>query len=110
MICADAWPANHAESLKQQGADVLISSASWAPGEYGPGDTWEKRSGETGLPLFVANRTGKERQLDLTKAASVYSVNGERRVTHQSEGSRVVLLGWSIGVADVRHEFLPVNQ
>ena len=78
LICADAWPNKHAQNLKEQGADIILSSASWAPGEYGPVDTWEKRSQETGLPIVVNNRTGVERQFDLSRSVSVVSYQGGR--------------------------------
>ncbi|MBL4674185.1 MAG: carbon-nitrogen hydrolase family protein, partial [Arenicella sp.] len=71
LICADAWPSQHAEYLQAHGAEILVSSASWAPGLYGPEDTWEKRSLETQLPLFVNNRTGIERLFDLCQSSSV---------------------------------------
>ena len=96
LICADAWPGEHAASLKQQGAELLISSASWAPGKYGPGDTWEKRSLETGLPVLVANRTGVEREFDLTQSSSVVSINGERIADHRSLHSSFLLMDWPV--------------
>ena len=94
LICADAWPEKHAKSLKQKGAELIISTANWAPGKYGPKDTWELRSKETSLPLIVANRTGIERSFDLTKAESVLVSNGKRLVTHTSESSSILLLDW----------------
>ena len=95
LICADAWPTDHAASLKQQGAEIIISSASWGPGIYGPGDTWEKRSRETGLPVFVANKTGRERGNDQSDAVSVLSFAGERLVEHQSKDSSILLVSWN---------------
>ena len=95
LICADAWPAAHAKRLKHQGANMILSSASWAPGEYGPGDTWEKRSSETELPLFVNNRTGLEREFDLTESVSAISYQGKRLLSHQSSNSQVVLISWN---------------
>ncbi len=74
LICADAWPKTHTQYLKDKGADLIVSSANWAPGEYGPGQTWEQRSSESGLPIFVNNRMGKEDSLDMRKAASVVVV------------------------------------
>lgn len=94
LICADAWPTKHAGSLKNQGAELILSSASWAPGEYGPGNTWEKRSSETSLPIFVNNRTGIERQFDLTGAVSAVSYEGKRLVSHQSPNSQLVIVNW----------------
>lgn len=95
LICADAWPTDHAASLKQQGAEIIISSASWGPGIYGPGDTWEKRSRETGLPVFVANKTGRERGIDQSDAVSVLSFAGERLAEHQSKESSLLLISWN---------------
>jgi len=77
LICADAWPKTHTQYLKEQGAELIVSSANWAPGKYGPGQTWEKRSGESGIPIFVNNRMGKEDSLDMRKAASVVVVPTE---------------------------------
>jgi len=94
LICADAWPTTHAQNLKEQGADIILSSANWAPGEYGPADTWEKRSKETGLPIFVNNRTGLERQFDLRESVSVVSFQGERLLSHQSPTSELILIDW----------------
>lgn len=95
LICADAWPTDHAASLKQQGAEIIVSSASWGPGIYGPGDTWEKRSRETGLPVFVANKTGRERGIDQSDAVSVVSFSGERLVEHQSKDSSILIVSWN---------------
>ncbi|HAG71520.1 MAG TPA: carbon-nitrogen hydrolase family protein [Gammaproteobacteria bacterium] len=95
LICADAWPATHADSLKNWGAELILSSASWAPGEYGPGNTWEKRSSETGLPIFVNNRTGIERQFDLRYAVSAVAYQGTRLLSHQSANSQLVIVNWN---------------
>lgn len=95
LICADAWPEEHAMSLKEKGAELLISTASWAPGEYGPGNTWEKRSSETQLPVFVANKTGMERNIDQSDAVSAVSVMGERIINHTSKQSSVLLVNWN---------------
>ncbi|MEO0367716.1 MAG: carbon-nitrogen hydrolase family protein [Pseudomonadota bacterium] len=95
LTCADAWPAKHAEALKVKGAEIILSNASWAPGEYGPSDSWENRSKETGLPLFVNNRTGIERGFDLTAAQSALSYQGERLFSHSSPNSKVLLIDWN---------------
>jgi len=94
LICADAWPTSHTKTLLDNGAEMIVSSASWAPGMYGPGETWEKRSLESGLPLFVNNRTGVERDFDLRESNSVVSFNGKRLLTHISDQSKVVLIKW----------------
>ncbi|HBR99376.1 MAG TPA: carbon-nitrogen hydrolase family protein [Gammaproteobacteria bacterium] len=94
LICADAWPFEHANRLKEQGAELILSSANWAPGQYGPGDTWEQRSLETRLPVIVNNRTGIDDSLDLREAASVVSVAGKRVFEHASEQDSLILLHW----------------
>lgn len=95
LICADAWPQGHAEDLQKRGAQMLVSSATWPPGLHGPKDTWEKRSLETKLPVFVNNRTGIERDFDIRQAASVVVDGGQRLVSHTSEKSSVVLVDWN---------------
>lgn len=95
LICADAWPKKHAAELKIKGAELIISTANWAPGKYGPKDTWESRSQETGLPLFVANRTGIEGKFDLTKAQSVVVSRGNRLITHTSKTSSILIFNWN---------------
>jgi len=105
LICADAWPKEHADQLAQEGAELLLSSANWWPGDYGPGNTWEARSRQTGLPFVVNNRTGIEprfsaegreflRTVDMREAKSVYVEQGQRLVEHQSLESSVVILRW----------------
>ncbi len=104
LICADAWPQTTAANLANRGAQIILSSANWWPGEYGPGKTWESRSGETGLPLVVNNRTGIEARfdqhgnslpaIDMRMATSVYVEQGRRLVDHQTPGSSMVMLQW----------------
>ena len=53
-----------------------------------------KRSKETGLPVFVNNRTGLERQFDLRESVSVVSYQGERLLSHQSPTSELILIDW----------------
>ena len=98
MICADAWPPDHAKILKNKGAEILLSTANWAPGLYGPGDSWEQRVKETGLALFVNNRTGAEDDLDMTSAVSVLvtpSPSGAERIfEYHSEDDTIILLDY----------------
>lgn len=94
LICADAWPKEHARSLKEQGAEVLVSAATWPPGQYGPGTAWETRSAETGLPLFVANRTGVEGSFDMRRATSVLASSGRRLFSHAATKPFVAVLEW----------------
>ena len=95
LICADTWPKKHAQTLQRKNADLIVSSANWAPGEYGPKNTWKKRSLETGLPLFVCNRTGVEKTLNMIGAKSVIAYNGQHLLEHYARESTIVLVEWN---------------
>lgn len=103
LICADAYRQQHANKLKQAGAEMIVSAANWAPGEYGPQDSWRNRSRETGIPIFVNNRTGLEvrtkvegrsSQFDLRRAISAVVYNGRHLVEHQNSNSSILLIDW----------------
>jgi hypothetical protein len=55
---------------------VLVSSAAWAPGLYGPNGEWEQYTRDTGLPLLVCNRSGPDLALTFTEAESVAVKDG----------------------------------
>jgi len=91
MICADAYSARLAGELALNGAQVLLSSAAWAPGHHEPSGEWEQRSLETGLPVLVCNRTGHDLILDFRGSSSVV-VTGGRRVAEYKEPPPAILL------------------
>ena len=94
LICSDVYTSNIARALKFEGAQMLISPASWGPGIHGPNGEWEQRSHETGLPLIVCNRTGAEKTLDFGKAPSLVVKNGDRLLSHTSDRSAVLTFDW----------------
>lgn len=96
LICADAYPPEIARDLQAQGAQILVSPAAWAPGLHGPNGEWERRSLETGLPLFVCNRTGPDVTLNFEEAESVVAQAGEKRFTFHSAHSTIVMLDWDL--------------
>lgn len=96
LICADAYPPEIARDLQAQGAQILVSPAAWAPGLHGPNGEWERRSLETGLPLFVCNRTGSDVTLNFEKAETVLAQAGEKRFAFSSARSTIVLLDWDL--------------
>ncbi len=96
LICADAFTPGIAKSLKEQGARVLVSSAAWAPGLHGPNGEWERCTKDTGLPLFVCNRTGQDRTLDFRKAESVVAQGGKRLLSLSCEQSAIFLFDWNL--------------
>jgi 5-aminopentanamidase len=96
LICADAYSPGIARSLQAQGAELLVSSAAWAPGFHGPDGEWERCTRDTGLPLFVCNRTGPDRTLDFTGAESVIVNDGARLLTFRSARSAIFTIEWDL--------------
>lgn len=101
LICADAYSPGIAGTLKTQGAQLLVSSAAWAPGHHGPNGEWEERTRETGLPLLVCNRTGPDRTMDFTGAESVVIKNGKRLLLFDSERSAIFTIHWDLETQDL---------
>ena len=98
MICADAYRNDVAGILKDRGAEILVSPASWGPGDCGPLGEWEQRTLDTGLPIMVCNRSGWEADdLDFNEAVSVVAVNGERVLqAFCGEESAVLVFDWDL--------------
>jgi predicted amidohydrolase len=96
LICADACSIGIAKSLQAQGAQILISSAAWCPGLYGPSGEWEQCTRSTGLPLVVCNRTGRDESLDFSEAESVVVKDGQRLLSFHSPGSAIFSLEWDV--------------
>ncbi|MBL8429571.1 MAG: adenosylcobinamide amidohydrolase [Dechloromonas sp.] len=95
LICADTYKPEPAASYRQQGASILLAPANWPPVDgMGPGDLWERRSAETGLPLIVNNRTGSEPELDFTLGESVVAADGERLFSFSTSQSRLFYVDW----------------
>ena len=96
LICADACTTEIARQMKASGARLLLSAAAWAPGLHGPNGEWEQITQETGLPLFVCNRTGADVTLDFTGAESVVVYQGSRLLIMKSTESAVFVVDWNI--------------
>ncbi|MGH8055879.1 MAG: carbon-nitrogen hydrolase family protein [Candidatus Entotheonellia bacterium] len=96
LICADAYSHGIARSLKAQGAELLVSSAAWAPGFHGPNGEWEQCTRDTGLPLLVCNRTGPDRTLNFVGAESVIVKDGQRLLVFRSERSAIFTIEWDL--------------
>jgi predicted amidohydrolase len=94
LICADAYSPNIAATLRAKGAQLLVSPAAWGPGLHGSEGEWELRTVETGLPLIVCNRTGRETSLDWSRAESLVLKNGQRLLSHKSRESVVLTFDW----------------
>ncbi|MFA7270382.1 MAG: adenosylcobinamide amidohydrolase [Sterolibacterium sp.] len=95
LICADAYKPDFAARYKQQGAAILLSSANWPPvAGMEPEPYWEARTRETGLPLVVNNRTGKEPELDFSQGPSGVVFEGKRLFSFQSPMTRLFYIDW----------------
>jgi len=95
LICADAYTPALAKGLEEQGAQILLSAAAWSPFPHGPEGAWEARSRETGLPLVVCNRTGKDLSLDFSEAESGVYVDGQKSFGHHGEEA-LLLVDWEL--------------
>jgi predicted amidohydrolase len=96
LICADASSPKICTSLKTQGAQLLVSSAAWAPGLHGPNGEWERCTSDTGLSLIVCNRTGPDRTLNFTGAQTVVVKDGQRLLSLSSERSVIFAIDWDL--------------
>lgn len=92
-ICADMYSERLVRETADQGIDLLVSSAAWAPGFHGPGGEWERASLSTRRPVLVCNRTGAD-VMDFSAAQSVAAVGGSLVASHSSPGSAIVLVDW----------------
>ena len=96
LICADAYTSDIARNLQAQGAQLLVSSAAWAPGLHGPNGEWERCTRDTGLPILVCNRTGPDKTLDFRQAESVVAKDGKRLLSLSSARSAIFAIEWDL--------------
>ncbi|MGG3448731.1 carbon-nitrogen hydrolase family protein [Domibacillus aminovorans] len=96
LICADAYTKNIAETLLTKGAEILVAPSSWGPGLHGPNGEWEQRSIDTGLPIFVCNRTGEDTTVSFWEAESLVIKNGKRLLSHKSAQSAILIFEWNL--------------
>jgi 5-aminopentanamidase len=92
LICADAYKESLAAELAKQDAKVLVRLAAWAPGMHEPNGEWEKCSNETGLNVYVCNRTGKGTLLNFEGSSSVVVVNGHRVAEYADPQPAVLIM------------------
>jgi predicted amidohydrolase len=96
LICADAYTNNIADTFSAKGAEILIAPSAWGPGLHGPAGEWEQRSIDTGLCVFVCNRTGEDESVTFREAESLVIKNGKRLLTHTSTQSAILTFDWDI--------------
>ncbi|WP_227938345.1 carbon-nitrogen hydrolase family protein [Alkalihalobacillus deserti] len=101
LICADSYTKNIADTLLTKGAEILIAPSSWGPGLHGPNGEWEQRSIDTGLPIFVCNRTGEDKTVSFWEAESLVIKNGKRLLSHKSTQSAILIFDWNLDNMDL---------
>lgn len=101
LICADAYSAAIPIELQRKGAQFLVSTAAWAPDDHGPNGEWERSTVDTGLPLFVCNRTGPDVTMSFTRAESVVVHGGKRIVSLKSEISAAFIFTWLMAAQSI---------
>jgi predicted amidohydrolase len=92
LVCADAYEAEPARRLRAAGAQLLVSSAAWWPGEWGPNGEWEARTRDTGLPLIVCNRSGRDGESWMSDAESAIVDRGVKLLSLRSPDSAVFVV------------------
>ena len=95
LICADTWDSKHGVVLSDKDADLLVVSTAWGH-KYPPLEHWKKLSSDTGLPVWVCNRTGRERNVDWTQAESMVIQNGQLLFKYSGKPS-LLLFDWDMG-------------
>jgi predicted amidohydrolase len=93
LVCADAQHADKALALRKKGAELLVCSMAWGH-KFHPGDRWERRSAETGIPIIICNRTGREKMVDWTRSDSIVAKDGKRLLQATVSRSAVLLFDW----------------
>ncbi|WP_332696220.1 carbon-nitrogen hydrolase family protein [Halalkalibacter lacteus] len=96
LICADAFTNKVADTFLSKGAEILVGPSSWGPGLHGPNGEWEQRTIDTGLPLFVCNRTVEDESVTFWEAESLVIKNGKRLLSHKSVHSAILTFDWDL--------------
>ncbi|BAS28149.1 nitrilase-related carbon-nitrogen hydrolase [Limnochorda pilosa] len=83
VICMDLIFFEPTRVAMLEGAELLCAPVNWF-GELAPSPVWLTRAYETGLPLVVANRWGRERTTDFAGGSAVIDGSGTVLATRQS--------------------------
>lgn len=96
VICADSYTKGIADTLAAKGAKLLIAPSAWGRGLHGPAGEWEQRTIDTGLCMFVCNRTGEDETVSFWQAESKVIKNGKCLLTHSSDQSAILTFDWDL--------------
>src|SRR5919204_91409 len=92
VVALDARTLAEIEACVLSPAHLLVSSAAWWPGEWGPNGEWEARTLDTGLPMIVCNRTGCDHTSQLFDSESVVVDRGEKLLALRAPESTVFIV------------------
>lgn len=92
LVCADAWKHEIGVSLAGQGAELAVDAAAWAFSSCCPDpvEVWKIFSRNSGLPLIIANQTGKTPWMDMNCAMSAIIDHGSLHSSYA--GAEALLL------------------
>ncbi len=92
FVCADAYYEKPCQMVKDGGADLVLVSAAWPPGECckDPVAVWKRTSLWTECPVCICNQTGNEEGMDMTIGDSAVLEDGQCLFTYH--GASAVLL------------------
>ena len=78
FVCADAYYEKSCQMVREGGAELVLVSAAWPPGECckDPVAIWKRTSLWTGCPVCICNQTGKHDTMDMTIGESAVLENG----------------------------------
>lgn len=107
LICADAYKNDVGQILKDKGAQLYVSPASWGPGQCAPDGEWEQRTRDNGLPIIVCNRSGMEpEELDYRRAESIVAKDGQRLLQATADRSTILTFDWDLdGMTALSEDF-----
>lgn len=93
LVCADAWYYDNLDSLKQNGAQLILVIAAWPPSKEcgNPLAKWKENAGKVKLPFILCNQTGKNPYMDMTIGESVVIEDGVLNLTYQGEEAVLLL-------------------
>lgn len=94
IVCADAWRPEPCAELARAGARMILSPAAWPPEPHGPEGCWARRARETGVPLLISNRFGREPELDFVNASTGVYDQGRPVFEHSASEQGLVLVDW----------------
>lgn len=114
LVCADAWYPETWQSLKEQGAELVMDVAAWPPTEVcgNPLPKWLENTKSYELPMILCNQTGLNPWMDMTVGQSVVIDRGELCLEY-SGAPALLLFAWDEKLnkpLSTEYEVVPVQE